>query len=102
VYSTPVTASTFLPPEIADARFDPLRPTRYVLVNATDLWVHGRVERLQPPPEGRVLLSVRHPRALPSRQYHGYTPGQRSFLRSIDLSIRLIDTAPEPGTTQKR
>jgi hypothetical protein len=41
-----------------------------------------------------VVLRAPHPRALHALQFHGYTPEQRRALRSMDFSIRLIDTSP--------
>lgn len=66
-------------------------PKRYVLLNASDIWIEGELG-VKPPPRGRILLTARHPRQLRAMQYHGYTPEQRTFLRSVDFSIQLIDT----------
>jgi hypothetical protein len=49
--------------------------------------------------DGRVIATWRHPRQLPLLQYHGYTPGQRRFMRSTDASIRLIDRGSDPAVT---
>ena len=81
----------FLPEELNEPVLDG-RPKRYVLLNARDIWIDGGPPGWIPPPEGKVLLSARHPRQLRSLQYHGYTPGERALLRRIDLSIQLIDT----------
>jgi hypothetical protein len=76
-----------------DRAENPVRARRYVLLNAKDIWVPEGASETTPPPAGKVLLTVRHPRQLPALQYHGYRPEEREFLRSIDLSIKLVDTA---------
>lgn len=94
-----VTGSLFLPIDPTRAAYNPERPSDYVLFNVTDLWVDERIERVQPPPVGRVLIHKPHPRQRRSMQYHGYTRRQRAFLRSIDVSMRLIDTRPAARTS---
>ncbi len=65
---------------------------RYVLLNSKDIWVAAEPIRWKPPPVGRTVFAAKHPRQLLSMQYHGYTPEQRAFLRTLDFSMRLIDT----------
>jgi hypothetical protein len=67
---------------------------RYVLVNARDLWFRGE-PATRPLPPGRVIASWRHPRELRFLQYHGYTALQRAFVRSADVSMRLIDRSED-------
>ena len=71
---------------------------RYLLVNARDIWFEGEPGS-RTLAEGRVIATWRHPRQLPLLQYHGYTPGQRRFMRSTDASIRLIDRGGDPAVT---
>jgi hypothetical protein len=88
LHSDVATEPVFLP-------FAPEGPTkRYVLVNAKDIWVPEGASEAVPPPPGTVLFSTGHPRALRSLQYHGYRSAERAFLRSVDVSITLIDTSP--------
>jgi hypothetical protein len=91
-------AST-LPQSVSDldSRFLPFAEAtgqeRYVLVNAKDIWLDAGDDFVTSNlPAGATLMQARHPRQLRSLQYHGYTARQRTFLRGIDFSIRLIDT----------
>jgi len=91
LHSDESTVSIFLP-VAADEPKNPVAGRRYVLVNAKDIWVPGGADEVHAPPRGQVIFSTRHPRQLRSMQYHGYLPAERAFLRSVDLSIKLIDT----------
>ena len=90
-HSDDATVPIFLPLQ-ADRADSPAAARRYVLLNAKDIWVPDGASKAASPPAGTVLFAVRHPRQLPIMQYHGYRPEERAFLRSIDLSIKLIDT----------
>jgi hypothetical protein len=68
----------------------PVPSKRYVLLNARDIWFEGE-PGVRPLPEGRVIATWRHPRQLPFMQYHGYNPAQRTFMRTVDASIQLVD-----------
>jgi hypothetical protein len=68
-------------------------PSRYVLLNARHL---RPVRGIKAPPEGKVQFSVTHPLQFLPYQYEGYTPMERSILRSTDISIRLIDIQVVP------
>jgi hypothetical protein len=76
----------------------PAAGKRFVLVNARDIWFEGE-PGVKPVAEGRVIASWRHPRQLRFMQYHGYTPAQRRFMRSADVSMRLIDRGDGPPAT---
>jgi hypothetical protein len=65
-----------------------------VLLNAKDIWVPDGAREAIAQPAGTVLFALKHPRQLAGLQYHGYRPEERAFLRSLDLSIKLIDTQP--------
>lgn len=93
------TVGLFLP--FADPASALARPSRYVLTDAQDIWVPGGASESVARPEGKVLLSTRHPRQLKSMQYHGYQPAERRFLRSIDFPIQLIDTQPDRPTSSR-
>jgi hypothetical protein len=69
---------------------------RFVLVNARDIWFEGEPGVK---PVAEVIASWRHPRQLRFMQYHGYTPAQRRFMRSADVSMRLIDRGDGPPPT---
>ena len=90
-HSDEATVQVFLPVQ-ADSAESPAAARRYVLLNAQDIWVPDGTLEAVSPPAGKVLFSVRHPRQLPVMQYHGYRPEERAFVRSIDLSMELIDT----------
>ena len=68
---------------------------RYVLVNAGYLHPIGGT---RPAPEGRTLLRFEHPLTFLPYQYEGFLPGERSILRTSDISIRLIDRKPQRKT----
>lgn len=68
----------------------PAPSKRFVLLNARDIWFEGE-PGVRPPPEGRVIATWRHPRQLRFMQYHGYTPAQRAFMRTADVSMQLVD-----------
>ena len=91
LFSVDTTVPLFLPFN-ADRAYSRSVPERYVLLNAKDIWMPGGRAGWRPPPAGKVLFAAKHPRQLPSMQYHGYTPRQRAFLRAVDFSIQLIDT----------
>lgn len=80
----------FLPLEATHAS-DATAARRYVLLNTKDIWIDGENE-VKTAPTGKVILRIRHPRQLAGLQYQGYTPAQRAFIRSTDISMRLIDT----------
>ena len=92
----------FLPP------IESAATARYVLVNVTDIWAEDEdgapalgavpVRRY---PQGKVLLRIPHPRQLPLHQYHGYTKGFRDWLRSVDISVLLVDTMPSLGPQRR-
>ena len=84
------TSGFFFPADV------PAPDKRYVLVNARDIWFEGE-PGVKPVAEGRVIASWRHPRQLRFMQYHGYTPAERRFMRSTDVSMRLIDRGAPPG-----
>lgn len=90
LHAVDATSAMFLPLEQAASASG---PRRYVLLNARDIWIDGELG-VTPDPKGTVVASWRHPRQLQAMQYHGYTPEQRAFLRTVDPSIRLIDTMP--------
>lgn len=90
-HSDAATVQIFLPLE-AESPGHPAAARRYVLLNAKDIWVPDGASAAAAVPSGKVLFAVRHPRQLPILQYHGYRPEERAFLRSVDLSIKLIDT----------
>jgi hypothetical protein len=90
MHSDNATVPIFLPLE--PARASTSAPARYVLLNAKDIWLLDGARDVTAQPAGRVLFSIRHPRQLRSMQFHGYSPDERAFLRSLDLSIKLIDT----------
>jgi hypothetical protein len=70
---------------------------RYLLLNGKDLWVEsGRIRGTGMPP-GKVLYTAVHPRQRRIYQYHGFTPAQRALFRTLDVSIKLIDTRPDEG-----
>ena len=92
-----ISCRSILPVELHDPGLNAQRK-RYVLLNAKDLWVDGGLPGWIPPPDGKVLLTARHPRQLRSLQYHGYTPRERAFFRQTDVSIRLIDTGAADPT----
>ena len=92
-HSDEATVPIFLP--LRDERADsPVGLRRYVLLNAKDIWVTEGAREATAQPAGTVIFALRHPRQLPGLQYHGYRPEERAFLRSLDLSIKLIDTRP--------
>ena len=84
------TSGFFFPADV------PAPGKRYVLVNARDIWFEGE-PGVKHVAEGRVIASWRHPRQLRFMQYHGYTPAERRFMRSTDVSMRLIDRGAPPG-----
>jgi hypothetical protein len=62
----------------------------YVLLNCQHLWpVRGTVAA----PHGHEILRMRHPLEFRPYQYEGFTEAERSLLRSVDISIRLIERA---------
>jgi hypothetical protein len=91
--SDEATVGVFLPLDTERAGARTMKTRRYVLLNAKDIWLLGDTHTATAPPPGRVLFSVLHPRQLRSMQFHGDGPQERAFLRSTDLSIKLIDTA---------
>ena len=86
------TVGVFLPFETETAGPGTMNTRRYVLLNAKDIWLLEDTHTVIAPPAGRVLFTVPHPRQLRSMQFHGYGPQERAFLRSVDLSMKLIDT----------
>jgi hypothetical protein len=82
------TALVFLPPELTTSS----GRERYVLVNAQDIWPAQQQFEVVSPPAGARLWTTKHPRQSPRMQYHGYSREVRSFLRTTDFSIHLIDT----------
>ncbi|MBI5602437.1 MAG: hypothetical protein HY879_03705 [Deltaproteobacteria bacterium] len=64
-------------------------PSPYVLVNAQYLYPVWGSKTIS---TGETLLSFNHPLQYLPYQYEGYTPKERSILRSTDISMRLIDT----------
>jgi hypothetical protein len=92
-HSDEATVQIFLP--LQDNTPDsPVSSRRYVLLNAKDIWVPEGAREATAQPAGTVLFALKHPRQLAGLQYHGYRPEERAFLRSLDLSIKLIDTQP--------
>jgi hypothetical protein len=91
--SDEATVGVFLPLEPETPGAGTMNARRYVLLNAKDIWLLEDAHAATAPPPGRVLFSVPHPRQLRSMQFHGYGPRERAFLRSTDLSMKLIDTA---------
>lgn len=70
------------------------QPTRYVLLNAQYLaQIHGA----KTPPRGVIVLRFAHPMQFRPYQYEEFTPKEREFLCATDISMRLVDTAAEPG-----
>lgn len=67
----------------------PSYPIRYVLVNVDYPYP---VTGIRPVPQGRVVFRYPHPLSYLPYQYEGWTPEARKILRSVDLSMRLIDT----------
>ena len=84
------TVPLFLAPGVASGG-ESVEAKRYVLLNARDIWIETTTNVWNPPPPGRTVFAVTHPRQLPAVHYHGYTPAQRDFLRRSDVSIQLID-----------
>jgi len=66
-----------------------LRPKRYVLINHRIL-NHITGERTVP--TGKIILHYAHPAQAHYDQYNGFLPRDRALARSLDISIRLIDT----------
>ena len=64
---------------------------RYLLVNPFHLQIRGPYRV----PDGRVVFSRRHPLQFEPYLYEGCTPEERVLFRNTDMSVRLIDTAPE-------
>jgi hypothetical protein len=64
------------------------------VINGTDIWPERQLTSVLPLPSGVVVSAFRHPRQLPMLQYHGFTPRQRALFRSVDISIKVVDTAP--------
>jgi hypothetical protein len=91
--SDEATVGVFLPLDPGTAGPGTMSARRYVLLNAKDIWLVEDAHVATAPPPGRVLFSIPHPRQLRSMQFHGYGPQERAFLRSTDLSMKLIDTA---------
>ena len=89
------TSAMFLPLESTASVAPSLPPKRYVLLNARDLWFEGATG-VKDVPSGRVIARWPHPRQWRALQYHGYTADQRDFIRSTDISVRLIDTGQQP------
>lgn len=85
------TAALFLPlePPNADGTGE---GKRYVVLNGYDIWPETDRFRAVPPPPGAVVFSTPHPRQLRALQFQGFTPTQRAYLRTTDVSIRVIDT----------
>jgi hypothetical protein len=71
------------------------QPTKYVLLNAQ--YLTSPILGPKPPPPGEVVWKVAHPTEYRAFTYEGYTPAERSVLRSVDISMRLIDTAEAMG-----
>jgi hypothetical protein len=92
-HSDEATVPIFLPLQ-DNAPDSPVSSRRYVLLNAKDIWVPEGAREATAQPAGTVLFAFKHPRQLAGLQYHGYRPEERAFLRSVDLSIKLIDTRP--------
>jgi hypothetical protein len=90
--SDEATVGVFLPFDAESPSAATMNPRRYVLLNAKDIWLLDDAYTVTAPPPGRVLFSLPHPRQLRSMQFHGYGPHERAFLRSTDLSMKLIDT----------
>jgi hypothetical protein len=91
--SDDATVGVFLPLEPGTGDASAMSARRYVLLNAKDIWLLEDAHVATAPPPGRVLFSIPHPRQLRSMQFHGYGPKERAFLRSTDVSMKLIDTA---------
>jgi hypothetical protein len=66
---------------------------RYVLLDTSMMYP---IQPQAPVPAGRVLFSLPHPeQAFLPYQYEHYSPAEREILRHTDISMRLIDTAPD-------
>jgi len=78
----------------AAARAQRAIPGSYALVYPEHFYPEP--ERRELPPH-EVVLSARHPLQYLPNQYEGFTPSARRAMRSIDISMRLIRTKPEPA-----
>ncbi len=76
------------PPLITDLKSRP-QASRYIMLNAQYLYP---IEGIKKTPPGKVLFRTSHPLEFLPCQYEGYTPIERSIIRTTDISIRLIDT----------
>jgi len=79
-------------PDRAEA-WDPA--ARHVVLNAQHLYpIRGEGRA----PAGRETLRARHPMAFRPYQYEGFVPRERAVLRAADLSMRVVELAPEPDS----
>lgn len=78
--------------------------SRYILYNVKYL---APVYGPKPPRAGTVVARAAHPLQFLPYAYEGYTPEERSILRSTDISMRLVDISSssqsaEVGSTASR
>lgn len=78
----------FVPSEVVT------QPSRFVLLNAQYL---ARIHGAKAPPEGVIVLRFAHPMQFTPYQYEEFTPSERHLIRTTDISMRLVDTAAQPG-----
>ena len=67
---------------------------RYVLLNTE---VIESAEGVRPPPNGRVIFSVKHPYRFEALLYEGATPEERAIIRAASLRMTLIDRGVASG-----
>jgi hypothetical protein len=71
--------------------------SRYILYNVEYLYP---ILGSKPARSGAVVIRAAHPLQFLPYTYEGYTPIERSILRSTDISMRLIDTSASPQSTE--
>lgn len=72
--------------QLAEEAMVPIERGKYKVSNAYFIYP----EPMSVTDTGRIILQRRHPLQFLPYQYEGYTPDQRSKLRSTDISMRLI------------
>jgi len=69
--------------------YDASKSFRYVLLNGQYLYP---ISGTRTPPKGEIVLQAAHPLEFLPYQYEGLDPEERAMVRSVDLSMRVIDT----------
>lgn len=80
-----------VPFEVGLEELGPPRP-RHLLLNAQHLYP---VSGTRTTPTGRVVARERHPLEWLPYQLEGYTPAERAILAAADLSMRVVEVAPD-------